>query len=246
MKNVFLVFVILALPLGSFAATFEGHCRNREPELFADGKSCKGPVPEIIETALKRLGHGVSWSEIPWKRTIESAKDGSVDLIPRHSMNEEREAFLHAVPYGYKERKIFYMISPKIDIEINTLGDLAPHIVGVLRGSYYSDNFAKAKNLKKKPLNNNDQIIKMLASGRIDVAPTSSAHEVDKFRALPGIKEAAYSDTFLNSRNIGIPKKSSMAKYFASFKDEVNKMVDSGEIDKIFAKYGVKPPAQKK
>ena len=85
----------------------------------------------------------------------------------------------------------------------------------------------------------------MLEAGRIDIAITSSAHEENKFRSLPGIKEAKYFEKFLNSRNISIPKKSSMAKHFSKFKAEIENMINSGELNKIFGQYGIKSPVQK-
>jgi len=245
MKKLILFFALVILPFESYSETFKGHCRDRHPDLIVDKENCKGPVPVIIEIALNRLGHDITWSERPWKRSLLEAKNGSVDILPRHSMDTERAAFLHAVAYGYRERKVFYMISPHQEIEINAFEDLMPHRIGLLRGSFYSDKFAKADNLIKIEFTSNDQIIKMLEAGRIDIALTSSAHEEDKFRVLPGIKEAKYFDTFLNSRNISIPKKSPMAKYYTKFKSEIESMANSGEINKIFDQYGIKPPSQK-
>ena len=237
--------LLLLLCFKSFADTFLGHCRNREPDLLVQGQNCKGPVPEMIEIALKRLGHTVVWSEVPWKRSIETAKKGMVDILPRHSMNEERKEFLHAITYGYKVRKIFYMISPKKDIYINALEDLVPYTVGMLRGSFYSENFAKASHLTKESFGSNDQMIRLLESGRLDVAITSSAHELEKFIDLKGIKQAAYSDSFFNSRNISIPAKSAMVKHFAAFRHEVEKVIHTGEINDIFKRYNIPPPTQK-
>jgi len=245
MNKACFAFISLTLAFGSLADTLNGHCRNREPDLLAQGNHCIGPVPEMIEIALKRLGHEVLWSEVPWKRSIEMAKIGTVDILPRHSMNKAREGFLHAVAYGYKVRKIFYMISPKITIKVNTLNDLVPYKVGMLRGSFYSENFTKATYLTKISYASNDQIIRLLDSGRLDAAITSSAHEIDKFRALKGIKQAAYSDTFFNSRNISIPSQSPMAKHSASLKAEIRKMIQSGEINRIFSKHNITAPTQK-
>jgi polar amino acid transport system substrate-binding protein len=199
----------------------------------------------MIETALKRLGHKILWSEVPWKHSLETAKQGMVDILPRHSMNEERKTFLHAIAYGYKVRKIFYMISPKKDIIINSLDDLLPYTVGMLRGSFYSQTFAEDKRLTKLPFGSNDQMIRLLESGRLDIAITSSAHELEKFIDIKGIKQAHYSDSFFNSRNISIPARSPMVKHFAAFKHEIEKIIRSGEIEDIFKRHNISAPSQK-
>ncbi|MCL9780682.1 transporter substrate-binding domain-containing protein [Vibrio sp. S4M6] len=202
-------------------------------------------MAEIIDIASSRIGLDVSWITVPWARTIKVAEYGGVDIIPRHSMNHEREAFLNAVVYGYQTRNVYYMMSPQLDTEINELSDLDGLKVGAIRGSFYSENFANAQHINKLYFNNTDQIIKMLKSNRIDVAITSSNHHEEKFRAETDLRQANYVDVFYNGRYISIPIKSPMAKYWPQFKEQIEVMRADGEVDKIFNKYSLPPPSQK-
>ncbi len=238
-------FTLLVFSCALSADNFRGHCRDRAPSMEAQGTRCIGPVPEIIETALSRLGHTITWQKVPWKRSIETAKDGNVDILPRHSMTPEREGFLYAVPYGYKKRIIYLMITPDKEFDIKNFSELKGKKVGVIRGSFYSNLFDTDKGFFKKEMPDNEHVVKMLINGRIDIALTSSAHEEEKYRAIPNIKEATFKDVFFNSRNISIPKKSPMSKHFNKFAAQINKMISSGEASEIFKKFGVKPPAQK-
>ncbi|MCL9780683.1 transporter substrate-binding domain-containing protein [Vibrio sp. S4M6] len=227
------------------AETFVAHCRDRAPELVptADG-GCEGPIAEIIEVAVGKLGHNVDWKTAPWARTIKVAETGGVDIVPRHSMNEERKAFLHPTLYGYQTRNVYYVISPKSTVEIKSMDDLSGLKIGALRGSYYSKNFNENNALTKKLYKDTDQIVQVLGAGRVDVAITSSSHGIDQLMAIPGVRKAEYIDTFYNGRFISIPKQSSMAKYHPEFIKVVNDMRTNGEIDSIFEKYNLKPLVQ--
>ncbi|WP_375752006.1 substrate-binding periplasmic protein [Vibrio sp. HN007] len=241
----YLLFALIMISASGYAETFRAHCRERAPELIPIEGGCTGPVAEIVELAVQRIGHSVEWSHVPWARTINLAKIGTVDIIPRHSMNRDRERYLHAVAYGYSIREVYYMISPKKDIEVNTFDDLLKYRIGALRGSYYSDTFAKASNLQKDFFKHTPQIIQMLKSGRIDVAITSSNHDEEMFRGIKGVKQARYIEYFYNGRYLSIPKESRMSKYFDRLKKAIEEMIESGEIDAIFLQYGLSPPSQR-
>ncbi|CAH0536843.1 substrate-binding periplasmic protein [Vibrio marisflavi] len=227
------------------AETLVAHCRDRSPELIPTHNGCSGPVAEIIDIASNRIGLEVSWITVPWARTIKVAEYGGVDIIPRHSMNQIREAFLNGVAYGYQKRNVYYMISPQTDVEVNDLSDLEGLKVGALRGSFYSENFANAQHFKKLFFNNTEQIIRMLNKGRIDVAVMSSNHHEEKFRAESGLRQARYVDVFYNGRYISMPIESPMVKHWPMLKEQIDEMRTDGDIEKIFKKYHIPPPEQK-
>ena len=227
------------------AEIFVAQCRVRDPELIPTQNGCSGPVAEIIDIASSRIGLDVSWITVPWARTIKVAEYGSVDIIPRHSMNNTREVFLNGVVYGYQKRNVYYIISPKLDVEINDFSDLEGLKVGALRGTFYSENFSNAQHINKLYFNNTEQIIKMLKKGRIDVAVMSSNHHEEKFRAESDLRQASYVDVFYNERYISIPIKSPMVKYWPKFQEQIEAMRTDGEIEKIFNKYHLPPPSQK-
>ncbi|WP_159737228.1 substrate-binding periplasmic protein [Vibrio atypicus] len=242
-------FLILSLVFAanlSFADTFVAHCRDRAPDLIptADG-GCDGPVAEMIEKAMTQIGHDVDWKVVPWARTINVAETGGVDIIPRHSMNSEREAFLNPILYGYQTRDVYFVISPKSNIQIASADDLLQHRIGALRGSYYSKTFNDNDKIKKKLYNHTDQIIQALEMGRIEVAIASSAHGIDELMAINGTKKAQFVDTFYNGRFISVPKRSPMHRHAEALNKTIQEMRSKGEIDAIYKKYNLTPIIQK-
>ncbi|CAH0537591.1 substrate-binding periplasmic protein [Vibrio marisflavi] len=228
------------------AETFVAHCRDRPPELVPTNPGCSGPIAEIIETAVGKLGHEVEWHLVPWIRTIKIAEYGDVDIIPRHSMNDKRSEFLYPATYGYETCNVYYMVNSDSQIKIERFEDLVGLIVGARRGSFYSKTFNESTELTKRFYNSDEQLLLLLKAQRIDVAIVSSGQNEETYRNEPIIHQVKYIDTFYNGRHISIPKKSPMAKYQAEFIQIIDEMRTSGEVNAIFQKYNVPPPVQYK
>lgn len=232
----------------SIADVFLAHCRNRGVEMVeGNGGVCTGPVPEILETALKRIGHSVKWQNAPWARTIKGAEKGVPDILLRHSMNEERRGFLMPIVYGYEIRKLyFYVTSQRPDIEINSEQDLRNYRIGVLRDSFYAPKFSSAKDLNLSEHRELAQKVRMLESGRIDVAAIKSTQikELREDLDAIGAKPANYVEEFFNGRYFSIPKNSRMSRHYKALSAEIYKMRKDGEISAIFEKYAADIPSQ--
>ena len=226
----------------AYAETFIAHCRDRPPELVPTNPGCSGPIADIIEIAVGKLGHQVEWHLVPWIRTIKIAEHGEVDIIPRHSMNDKRRTFLYPATYGYETRNVYYMVHSDSQTKIERFDDLIGLTIGARRGSFYSKTFNESTDLTKRFYNSDEQLLLLLKAKRIDVAIVSSGQNEDTYRNEPEVRQAKYVDTFYNGRYISISKKSPMAKYQAEFIAIIDEMRASGEVGEIFKKYNLPPP----
>ncbi|MFT6905778.1 MAG: polar amino acid transport system substrate-binding protein [Oleiphilaceae bacterium] len=242
----FLILILLCCSVK--AENFIGHCRDRPPELLADGAHCTGPAAEMIETMLARLGHSISWHDVPWPRTLITAKEGGVDLLVRHSMNSDREQFLDAIPYGYRTREVAFYYKEDKELTFNNWKDLTNYRLGVRRASHYSDSFQENREfLDLTVVASTSQLAKMLIYDRIDIMLVSSdrAEDIEAVESIKGsIKKAEFKVINYNGRFISMPKKSPMIKHFGSLRAEMLKMRKSGEVSAIYQKYNVSPPEQ--
>ncbi|MGF1720697.1 transporter substrate-binding domain-containing protein [Vibrio kyushuensis] len=228
----------------AFSEVLIAHCRDRPPELQITQDGCGGPVAEMIELAVLRIGHEVKWVNVPWARTINTAKSGMVDIIPRHSISAERRKFLHAVSYGCQVRHVSFIVKLGSDIKIEDSNSLSSYRVGVIRGSFYSNSISKRQYSGLHAVDDNEQLISMLLNNRIDIAITSSDHGVEIFKAQEGLAELDYKEKFHNSRYISMPKQSDKSRYYSDFGIEILEMRLSGEVAKIFSKHNLPPPEQ--
>lgn len=222
---------------------WQGHCRDRSPTIISTPGNCSGPGGDVINIAIERLGHRIEWTDVPWARTINAAENGGVDIIPLHSMTEDREAFLYPINMGYDERILQFFKRKEHDINVTNYDELQKLSIGALRGSFYSQAFNKNLDiLNVHLLNNTEQLINMLKAGRIDIAVTSPIHDVSIFIDDPELTPVEYQQAHLNGRYFSVPMKSDKFQYVSELKSIVENMLTSGEISKIFESYNLEPP----
>lgn len=226
----------------ALAENFVGHCRQRVPLLVPDGRECRGPIPEMIERALHYAGHTITWHLYPWARSLHMARHGSLDILPMHSLDAERATFLLPILYGHRMRNIAYFTHVDSAVEVQTLEDLKRYRIGALRDSFYSNEFNGAAGLDVFYATHNDQLRTMLTYDRLDVAVTSSVHEIEQFRQDGNLRQLAYVDHFVNDRYFSIPRASDKAIHYEEIARQISLMRERGEIDAIFRSYGVAPP----
>ncbi|MBF4376182.1 MULTISPECIES: substrate-binding periplasmic protein [Vibrio] len=228
--------------------TWEGHCRDRKPYLYFENGECKGPGGDVINQVILKLGHKVHWTKVPWARTIGVAPQGGVDLIPLHSMDEEREQFLHPLLMGYGEREVFYFTRTNSDIDANSFDEIVSRgfVIGALNGSFYSDQFNQnTDKLKISFVTSVEQIINMLEASRIDLAITSEQHGLNLFENDPKLKKISYKNIYLNGRFFSVPKRSANYQYIDQLENILTEMRRSGEITRIYESYNLEAPIQK-
>lgn len=221
---------------------FIAHCRERAPELVPVDDACIGPIPDMVNLAVSKLGFDVHWQHIPWKRSLELARLGQVDLLPRHSMTEERQRFLHAIAYGKQARRVMYYLAPHWQRDVSSFEQLSLLRVGALEGSFYSFEFNDALNVDKTFVRRTQQLLEMLRIGRIDAAVTSNSHELALFEARVELRRASYVEHFENRRYISIPKQSPKADLHLRLAAVIAEMRQSGEIANIYQRYELPAP----
>ena len=135
-----------------------------------------GLTSEIVAKAFARVGHTVKMSFMPWKRALHKVAEGVYDATYPAYYSEER-AQLYAVskpffaaPMGFYKRKD----SP---IAFQTLQDLQAYTIGIVRAYVNTSEFDAAAYLKKDIADDDEQNLKKLLKGRVDLII------IDKFTA---------------------------------------------------------------
>jgi len=237
-----LFYLIAISSFQSSSETFTSHCRDYLPDLFFDGSTCVGPVPELVSDIVSELGHNIKWLKVPWIRTIEDAKHGNVDLLIRHSMTQERKIFLLPIPYGYYTRTLSFYKSPMFKSEISSYKDLEVVNVGAIRGNFYSPRFSTLNSNELIFVGKNKQLLRMLEKGRIDVVVTSESHSIMLFNDR--FEKVTFEDTFDNPLYVSIPKNSKASKFYKDIANLTLEYRKNGKIDQYFERHGLPVPEQ--
>ncbi|MDO9194723.1 MAG: transporter substrate-binding domain-containing protein, partial [Undibacterium sp.] len=149
--DVFYVVLMAIIGLGLTLAPDNSRAQTPVPLLFGENKNNKGeqlPMPPAISQFLgyfeKQLAIKFEIKNYPWNRAVLMANyDG--DLIFGISATSEREKTLHfsePVFYNY----IWLVTRSDGTFPFSTLQDLKGKKIGIIRGSYYGDEFDSKKN----------------------------------------------------------------------------------------------------
>jgi len=223
--------------------------RHRPPEIVVKNAQVSGPIREIIERLFSKKKVELNWQSVPWPRTMSRAINGKVDIIPRHSLNREREQFLLPMLIGFEQRQITFLLAPTLlnTTEMQTLSQFKGLIFGFLRKSYYSRSLDTMHNDSNIVYANSiEQLMEMLLAGRIDILPiqniTWAEEAYEKVRGKHPNKYytvAPYKENFISGKYISIPKASNSSKFYHEFNCLLFNMRKSGTIDNIYRRFSI-------
>lgn len=135
------------------------------------GKNLKnhGLSSEIIAEAFQRVGYRTRFVFLPWKRAMIRVAEGRHDALACAYYSKERDR-IYAVSDSYAESPLGFFKQKDRDIRYRNLPDLQPYTIGVTLGYINTEAFDAATYLKKEAIVRDEQNIRKLALGRIDLA----------------------------------------------------------------------------
>jgi polar amino acid transport system substrate-binding protein len=247
-----LLALVLIFPVVSFAEYANKiyvDVRNRVPEMVVEDGRFNGPVIDVINYIAEVENLELVYREVPWPRSLMNAKLGQVDLLPRHSMNHDREKYLAPILLGFENRVVNYLLSPKLKTQVIEFNDLKPLVIGMLRGSFYGNELQKLNDDATIVYSNSiEQLLQMLSAGRVDVVPIQNLswaeNAYQKISEKKNIEKyiiADYNEKFLSGKYLSIPKRSKFFKYYHSINCTVFNMRQNKVLDGIYIRNGVLP-----
>lgn len=257
MKSTFSFAIVIPLTVIFFAIisgaasaeTIEANLRNRPPDLNLNNGKGSGPLKDILEIAASRIGAEVDWIEGPFKKGLEDLRSGRLDLVPRTFMREDRKAFLHYLrPIGFQEKSIVFFVNKGKESILSSYDDLYKLKVGVKRGTVFYPKFDKDSNIKKVEGTEDASLAKMLIHGRFDVVISIDQKGMEQEFKKIGFSDYSLAD-YRHAKRIGLYYATSKKRYesgkksiYDALDSELQKMVKSGEIDKIYQTNNAPPP----
>ena len=126
--------------------------RHRPPEMvIKKGKKRSGPLKDIIEEAVQKLGYKIKWRNAPFPRSLGDLKGGKIDILPRTVRTQEREKFINYLgPIGYQQKNILFLVKKGQESLINRYEDLKGLKIAVKRRAAYFKRFDEDTTLNKR------------------------------------------------------------------------------------------------
>jgi polar amino acid transport system substrate-binding protein len=123
---------------------------------------------EILRTAFGRAGYDVTFSFMPWVRVLKDVEIGTYDAVCFAYYSKEREnRYQFTLPYaksvlGFCKRR-------DADIRFQSLQDLTPYRIGVVRGFVNTPQFDALKSVHKEEVKDELTNLKKLLNRRVDL-----------------------------------------------------------------------------
>ena len=214
---------------------------NWEPH-FGEKLENGGYFTEIVTESFKRGGYSAEAKFLPWKRALETSKNGKYEVLFGAYYSEERTKHFKYSDMIADETLCFFSKKGR-GIKYKSLKDLAPYKIGFLRGSTYGKDFDEADYLKKDPVTNNELNVKKLMKGRIDLVLSSKVSFLSlintDFPKFKGQVEIADPPLQVSNMYIAVSKKvPGYEKMIEDFNKGLKLLKEDGSFDKIMKKHG--------
>ena len=129
----------------------------------------KGLASDLVEQALARAGYTTRYVEVPWERAVLGLKRGDYDVLINAWYSADRTEYGY-FSQPYLVNRIRFMRRKGSDIQFETLADLYPHSIAVVRGYAYSREFDSDPQLLKVGVGSFEIAARMLHAGRVQLA----------------------------------------------------------------------------
>ncbi|MCP4136281.1 MAG: ABC transporter substrate-binding protein [bacterium] len=202
-----------------------------------------GLASHIVSEAFKLEKIDIKWGFFPWKRSYEVAKmgakwDASAVWWPTP---EARNDFLISEPVVGTSFVFFHLKSSKF--QWKSMKDLKGLTIGFTRGYDYGKEFMaalKKKQIKVETVSSDEQSIRMLLAGRIDLFPNDPIVGYSQIRNSLSPEKANLITNHpkkfgVNTLNLFISKKCKNGEFFLNkFNSGLKKLKSSGKIKLMY------------
>jgi polar amino acid transport system substrate-binding protein len=202
-----------------------------------------GPTVDLMRELARRSGFELSFSpNTPFARCLKLMQDGQTDLMIRLNYSDERNSYMHLIPYVRSARaEYLYLLDQHKDI--HDMAQLSRLTIGVIRGYIYNAELPNIliKNSKNVvEIDTEDSAMTMLLYKRVDavIAPMQTTEHVinsnAKFKGA--IKIASLEFPFQRNMyvHIGLSRKSRHAGLLPQIQDAIKSMEQDGLIQHYY------------
>ncbi|CAK9891637.1 MULTISPECIES: substrate-binding periplasmic protein [Pseudomonas] len=137
---------------------------------FTDANMANGGLATaIVTTALTRAGYTSQYEQVPWARALLGVGDGRYDVLVNAWYNDSRTQ-IGQFSASYLTNRIRLLKRKGDALRFNSLSDLYPFPIAVVRDYAYSPEFDSDTHLQKVPVRSFSVAVGMLAAGRVSLA----------------------------------------------------------------------------
>jgi polar amino acid transport system substrate-binding protein len=203
----------------------------------------EGLSTDLIRTALGRAGYTTEYEQVPWARAIHGIGEGRYDILINAWYSEDRTR-IGQFSGEYMVNRLRFLKRKTSTVDYQSLTQLHPYSIAVVRSYAYSPAFDSDAELKKVLVASFSTAVRMLAAGRVELtvedeyaARFALSREPDEVRDNVEFLPKSLSE---NSLHILVSLKNpDHEKIVADFDKAIAAMKADGTYDKLFKLHGL-------
>jgi polar amino acid transport system substrate-binding protein len=212
------------------------------PPYVGESLPQQGFTTAIVREAFKRAGYKVKIDFVPWTRAIQQADEGNYDAVyPEYYSDNRNKSFFFSEPFASGPLGFYKRKDDKIGY--TKLEDLKPYRIGVVLGYINTPEFDAASYLQKETATSDEQNIRKLLAGRIDLIVIDKyvAQYLIKNSLTDAIGKLEFLEPPLLDQKLYVvfPRTAAASeKRLQELNTALKSMHDDGTLDRIFEESG--------
>ncbi|MCP5452434.1 MAG: amino acid ABC transporter substrate-binding protein [Spirochaetaceae bacterium] len=195
---------------------------------------------QVIRRIGEELGLELEIQYHPWARALELLRVGRADLMTGVAYSPERDEYLLYVPTPYAAVRPALYTRAGMASTVRSYGDLAGKTIGQSAASVYFEPYDSDGSLDKLNLQYEEQLLRMLVLGRVDVVVGTEPNigwDASRLGLSGLVEPALYEPEGRTELFIVVSERSPLGSRSAEIDAVIRRMLASGEIDAIMAAY---------
>lgn len=212
------------------------------PYTYLNGDKVDGPMAQVLMSACARLAWDCELKIMPWRRSLQTLKNGHADgIFMLHENSDRRRNYFMSPNIIVGRYVVFERIGMRF--EYKDQGSLAGHTVGAYGPSGTSqtlNEIASRHGVDVQIESDNVTVLRKLVFGRYGNDGLALMNEAVglyllKHENLEGLQEAGEVEQF--HYGIGLSRRTMTAQLSQQFNKVITEMCVSGEISQILARF---------
>ncbi len=195
---------------------------------------------QVIRRIGEELGLELEIQYHPWARALELLRVGRADLMTGVAYSPERDEYLLYVPTPYAAVRPALYTRAGMASTVRSYGDLAGKTIGQSAASVYFEPYDSDGSLDKLNLQYEEQLLRMLVLGRVDVVVGTEPNigwDASRLGLSGLVEPALFRPDASTELFIVVSERSPLVARSGEIDAILRRMLASGEIDAIMAAY---------
>ncbi len=188
----------------------------------------------------KRIDARIRFLACPWKRCIDMAKTGDIDMVTSFERIKDRDDYAVFIEPSYTQIKNRLYKNTNTRVSVSKYEDLYNYTIGTIKGGVYFPRFDTDTSLKRERLPKEIQQLQMLADQRVDIIIGSEYnldYLIQKNNFQNVIEKLPLEMPSKNKAHFAMSKKSKHLSLIPKIEHVLEEMIEQGKTTELVDSY---------